>query len=112
MNARARSLHSIGILLALVAGTVGLAGQNPQAQDEPEPIAVFAPIAENALELVVPENAAGRGVIYHALPGRAVQATFTSTTPIETFKGENRRCHRLRDRRATGRTGSDPVRRR
>lgn len=88
MNARARSLHSIGILLALAAGTVGLAGQNSQAQDEAEPIAVFAPIAENALELVVPENAAGRGVIYHALPGRAVQATFTSTTPIETFKGE------------------------
>jgi polyisoprenoid-binding protein YceI len=88
MNARSRSLHSIGILLAFAATTVGLADSDTTQPVETEAMA-FAPISEDALELVVPENAAERGVTYYALPGRAVQATFTSTTPIETFTGES-----------------------
>ena len=75
------------MLCALTVTTLGLA-----AQESPQPVQTeamaFSPISEDALQLAVPERAADRGVIYHALPGRAVQVTFTSTTPIETFQGE------------------------
>lgn len=87
MNARSLALHSIGTILVLALVATGLAGSDTAQPAQPEAMA-FAPVAENELELVVPEMVAERGITYYALPGRAVQATFASTTPIETFTGE------------------------
>lgn len=48
----------------------------------------FAPISSDGLGLEIPETVASRGTVYYLLPGRSVQATFRSETPIESFQGE------------------------
>jgi len=88
MNARALTIHSI--LFAAVC--CGLSPANPlgYAQDAPAPAPAmtFAPISSDGLGLGIPETVASRGTVYHLLPGRSVQATFRSETPIESFQGE------------------------
>ncbi|MFU8830255.1 MAG: YceI family protein [Phycisphaerales bacterium] len=86
MNALRSLKHSVfAASLALVFS----AGLQADASDEPLPTAAPpSPIIASGLGLEIPEELSGSGTVYHLLPGRAVQATFRSTTPIETFTGE------------------------
>ncbi|MFG0291789.1 MAG: YceI family protein [Phycisphaerales bacterium JB050] len=96
MNARFRAFHSIGVVLVsaglvMAAASVQEASEpaeNPQPTDGNAGGITFAPIADGGLGLEVSEALSQRGTVYHLLPGRATQATFTSETPIETFQGE------------------------
>lgn len=89
MNARTRTFHSLSAA-ALLAGFLGMVSIGI-AQDAPQPSPsgmTFAPVASDGLGLEIPDAAMQKGTVYHLLPGRAVQATFQSDTPIESFQGE------------------------
>jgi polyisoprenoid-binding protein YceI len=89
MNTRTRIAHSMvaGLLFVGVFAAPTTASSEDGVSPPPSGM-TFAPIAPGGMGLEVPDAAAQRGTVYHLLPGRAVQATFTSTTPIETFQGE------------------------
>lgn len=78
------------LALGLLPGTHSSASaSDPEsAPSTPAPAGDPAPVRPDGLGLEIPESVASRGVVYHLLPGRAVQATFQSTTPIETFQGQ------------------------
>lgn len=89
MNARTGIFHSIVATLALSGLSAGTGVGDIQDGTDASPSGMtFAPIASDGLGLEIPEASAQRGTVYHLLPGRAVQATFQSETPIESFQGE------------------------
>lgn len=82
MNASRPLKHSLAVLSLLIAGAAHA------AHEDTAPLPAPAQPRADGSGLVIPDGLAERGTLYHLLHSRAVQATFRSTTPLETFAGE------------------------